>query len=491
MLLESGAVSCWGRAGSGQIGDELPNSGPERYEVPHTVDLGAGVSATQISVAGDGSCALLDNDTIKCWGDNNDGQLGPGYFDTHEHSPVEVATGSQYGFPTSVSISPGHGCAVMSSRNVLCWGVNSSGQIGRNTSGSNQQLTPSAVYLEGNTLAEAVTTEPAGTCILRTDGQVECWAGGYGGTGPQLVDPIDFGDGLDVQTLVSGGVPDSTTGQTCALLLDSTIACFDPANLDTELLAYSPPGEPLTVEATPALGAADITWQASPRRGGAPTTSYTATASPGDASCTTSSTGCTITGLDSTTAYTVTVTATNSYGTSDPSEPSSSISPNGVPSAPTNVAVTTSNSQATISWDPPTFNGGSAISAYTVTTDPGAYTCTTAATSCTITDMAGGADFDFSVTATNDSGEGTASTAVTANVPSQFAVVASVDVGNWPAGIHFDGEHIWVTNNDESTINKIDINPAQIEATVTAPGTQVAGVTSDVDGNIWVAGPTS
>ena len=123
-----------------------------------------------------------------------------------------------------------------------------------------------------------------------------------------------------------------------------------------------------------------------------------------------------------------------------------------------------------------------------MTADPGAYTCTTAATSCTITDMAGGADFDFSVTATNDSGEGTASAAVTANVPSQFAVVASVDVGNWPAGIHFDGEHIWVTNNDENTINKIDINPAQIEATITAPGTQVAGVTSDIDGNIWVAG---
>ena len=122
-----------------------------------------------------------------------------------------------------------------------------------------------------------------------------------------------------------------------------------------------------------------------------------------------------------------------------------------------------------------------------MTTDPGAYTCTTAATSCTITDMAGGAA-STSVTATNDSGEGTASTAVTANVPSQFAVVASVDVGNWPAGIHFDGEHIWVTNNGENTINKIDINPAQIEATVTAPGTQVAGVTSDVDGNIWVAG---
>ena len=38
VLLESGAVSCWGRAGSGQIGDELPNSGPEitRFRTPWT-----------------------------------------------------------------------------------------------------------------------------------------------------------------------------------------------------------------------------------------------------------------------------------------------------------------------------------------------------------------------------------------------------------------------------------------------------------------------
>jgi hypothetical protein len=58
------------------IGDnETPGSvGP--------VDLGAGRTAVGISAGGSHTCALLDNGTIRCWGDGAYGKLGYGNTDT-------------------------------------------------------------------------------------------------------------------------------------------------------------------------------------------------------------------------------------------------------------------------------------------------------------------------------------------------------------------------------------------------------------------------
>ena len=72
--------------------------------------------------------------------------------------------------------------------------------------------------------------------------------------------------------------------------------------------------------------AAKVTWTAPANTGGSAITGYTATASPGGQSCTT--TGalfCTITGLTNGKSYTFTVTATNAAGTSAPSAPSAPI----------------------------------------------------------------------------------------------------------------------------------------------------------------------
>jgi ELWxxDGT repeat protein len=79
------------------------------------------------------------------------------------------------------------------------------------------------------------------------------------------------------------------------------------------------------------------------------------------------------------------------------------------PGAPTAVTATPSTNSATVSWTAPTST--STVSSYTVTSNPGAFTCTTATLSCTITGLLSNQDYTFTVVATSTVGNGPASAA--------------------------------------------------------------------------------
>ncbi len=80
------------------------------------------------------------------------------------------------------------------------------------------------------------------------------------------------------------------------------------------------PGAPTGVAATPGDGQASVTWSAAPD-GGSPVTGYTATATPGGASCQAATSSCTISGLTNGSDYQITVRATNTLGTGPASAP--------------------------------------------------------------------------------------------------------------------------------------------------------------------------
>jgi prepilin-type N-terminal cleavage/methylation domain-containing protein len=206
------------------------------------------------------------------------------------------------------------------------------------------------------------------------------------------------------------------------------------------------PEAPTGLTVTYAGGVATLTWSAS-SDGGSPVTSYVATSSPGGATCTSTSTTCTITGLTPGTTYTFSVTATNSQGTSTSSVTSSPLTPATVASAPSDlVAASYQNTQSTLTWSAPSNNGGATVTTYVVqySSDSGVTWTTDSAdavsgTGVTVTGLTNGSPYVFQVAAVNAAGTGpysaTSASVIPATAPSAPTLVAGTSSGtvSWTA----------------------------------------------------------
>ena len=121
---DNGDVYCWGRNGNGQIGNgqtgtaACGTSGHKCKDQP-TQTNSLGSDAVSIAFGHQHACALLDNGAVKCWGRNNAGQLGVSGGDKNTPQTVNLGTGR-----TAMSIyAGGHfTCAILDDASVKCWG---------------------------------------------------------------------------------------------------------------------------------------------------------------------------------------------------------------------------------------------------------------------------------------------------------------------------------------------------------------------------------
>lgn len=121
----AGGVKCWGGNDDGQLGDGSNLDTLVPVDVP---SLSSGV--TSIAIGNYHTCVSTVDGAAKCWGRNLLGQLGVGNT-TNSPAPVEVVglTGGVEYVITGAS----HGCAVMDNGSAKCWGANSYGQLGDNS----------------------------------------------------------------------------------------------------------------------------------------------------------------------------------------------------------------------------------------------------------------------------------------------------------------------------------------------------------------------
>lgn len=160
-------------------------------------------------------------------------------------------------------------------------------------------------------------------------------------------------------------------------------------------------------------GAATVTFTAAVS--GAAATSFTATSSPGSFTATGASSPLTVTGLQSNTAYTFTVVATNAAGSSSASSASASMTATTVPQAPVIGTATRGTTSATVAYTAGA-TGGSAVSTFTATSSPSSITGT-GASPITVSGLSNGTAYTFTVTATNANGTSTASSASNSVTP--------------------------------------------------------------------------
>ncbi len=239
-LLDDDSVRCWGYGFDGQLGyaardnvgdDEVPGSvGP--------VNLGAGRTARMISGSGRHSCAVLDDAGLRCWGLAETGQLGYGNTNNigDNETPGSVGPVSFGGGRTVKAVAAGgrHTCAILDDDSVRCWGAGGNGQLGyANTSIVTVPSTVGAVKLGAGRIAKAITAGDSHTCALLDDGSVRCWGLnedgqlGYGTTSPigdtetpDAVGPIDFGGGRRAVAI------NASSAHTCAVLDDGSVRCW-------------------------------------------------------------------------------------------------------------------------------------------------------------------------------------------------------------------------------------------------------------------------
>ena len=202
-ILNDDSLVCWGGNYNGQLGD---GSRTDRH-APVSVNLGQGRTARQIALGDRYTCAILDDNSLKCWGNNSLGQLGVG--DTADKtSPTAVSFGDGR-YATMVGIGEVHACALLDDQSVVCWGTEAqylnidydvAGLLGYGNT-TDYNAPPSArVSLGTDLTASQVVVSYGHNCVLLSDHTVKCWGGGWSGDGTTLgagVSRATWGDGPD------------------------------------------------------------------------------------------------------------------------------------------------------------------------------------------------------------------------------------------------------------------------------------------------------
>lgn len=194
-ICAEGVIKCWGSNRYGELGvGDTENRGDEPDEMGHQlpgVPLGSGHRGVALAIGIFHTCAIVDDGSVRCWGANNLGQLGLG--DNAPRSDLgslgDALPAVDLGGALALALAAGdsHTCALLDRVGVKCWGNNNRGQLGqgdivsRGGAGSPALGGLPAVDLASAAVPTALATGWYHSCAQLTDRQIKCW--GYNAYG--------------------------------------------------------------------------------------------------------------------------------------------------------------------------------------------------------------------------------------------------------------------------------------------------------------------
>ncbi len=172
----SGQLYCWGYNGNGQLGIGSATTANYADQITPQQVPGLDSNVTQVSVDGVHTCAV-QNGAAKCWGYNAYGQLGINSTtnpNNRGYSYPQVVQGLSTG-TKSIAVGEMHTCAIHNDT-VKCWGNNDQFQLGIGGTSTNPQVAP--VTLEGFIGITELSADFKNTCAIQKINGVTknfCW----------------------------------------------------------------------------------------------------------------------------------------------------------------------------------------------------------------------------------------------------------------------------------------------------------------------------
>ena len=272
IISTTGIFYLWGDGEGGKLGSgSTEDIGDDPYDMGNnisSVNVGTGRATLEFQGGYRHSCMILDNFGLKCFGLNDNGQLGYGDINYRGNNPYDMGDNLTYvdmgSGLNAISVHGGelHTCAILNNDQMKCWGRSDSGQIGNPQSGSlGNEAGEMGDYLPTVNLGSGVEVEfcfdysPTVSptpyifpqvacksvvssdhqCIISTQGSVKCWGGndngqlGYGHTnkvGDELgelgeyLPEVDIGTGITTITLATANQ------QSCAVFDNTMMKCW-------------------------------------------------------------------------------------------------------------------------------------------------------------------------------------------------------------------------------------------------------------------------
>ena len=182
-------LRCWGNNGRGQLGrDNTINAGDTSGSMQALSNVALVGLTTSLALGRQHVCALRADKEVKCWGDNTAGQLGAEETHPTLGGGGGGAPFTQLNFITpflqrsvmALTAGGNTSCALFDDNTAKCWGDNQRGQLGQGDTLSRGRDTGSMMFSPINVgvPVRAIASGDRFTCALGSDSKVRCW--GYG-----------------------------------------------------------------------------------------------------------------------------------------------------------------------------------------------------------------------------------------------------------------------------------------------------------------------